>query len=282
MRRTSNQTKFGVRGARANRGRRRAFSLVEMLVVIAVLAILMAAVWKGGSALISGGKVRDTQGLFATIEQAIEAYRSEFSQSRIANADDVYAGGNPPDDLGVFQGGSPGGSVAAGPRVAMGTSTSSVPNPLPAYSDVRAMILAMRLRSPKARAVLDRIDKRFVKSGREENQFYDPGDGSEAIPLDYYVDAWGTPIEYYSTASASSSSAPRPIASAAFLKANNGEPLLVSYGPNGQEQFSAETVADEGDTSLVADFAGDGVINNQLNQDNIYSSEVFLHRMGGE
>ena len=61
-------------------------------------------------------------------------------------------------------------------------------------------------------------------------------------PLTYYVDSWGTPIDYFSTCSATGDAAAdyvprvnaRRDASTAFVHLNDGLPLLVSYGPDGR------------------------------------------------
>ena len=288
-----------------NRKRRRsAFSLVEMLVVLAVLALLIGMAFKGATAMTDSGKVRETEGLIASLMQAIDAYKLEVKQSRASGGNvGLLYNGSPPDDLDVFS--VSGATIGTDPPINVrlaagnpdindivlnwtdprnsGAGTVNSPGDFH-HGDVRAMVLAMRLRSPKASEILDGINAKYrVK----DDAVFDPGDDTDPIPLVYYVDAWGTPIEYYSICSSPTSSVLREKASFAFVHSNNTEPLLVSYGPNGREQFSADIFSDPslGDTSIIADFfEGDvampeGKINHELNQDNVYSSEAFKNRM---
>ncbi|MCA9253790.1 MAG: type II secretion system protein [Phycisphaerales bacterium] len=270
------------------------FSLVELLVVLAILSLLIGMAFKGISSVTESAKVRETEGLFGALKQAVESYELEANQSR--------AGGNvaqryqklPPDDMSLFVN----GAMASGTVVVKDTgeppftpldprdaSTGALTAFAHNHGDVRAMLLAMRLRSPKASEILDGINKKYIVN--EGNMVFDPGDGTEPIPLINFVDGWGTEIEYYSNSPTAANPAPRDKASLNFVHANNGEPLFVSYGPNGQDQFSEEFFNDPsyGDTSIIADFFGgsvatpEGLINLELNQDNVYSSDTFKERM---
>lgn len=159
------------------------------------------------------------------------------------------------------------------------------------HGDVRAMVLAMRLRSPKASEILDRIDARFKRSGGDEGLFFDsdPGGTGDEIPLDYYVDAWGTPLEYYATGtrSACTSTTYREAAANFILHKSNLYPVLVSYGPNGPDQLSKEFMDTFGDTTIVGDFWNQpvpsttqtGLVNHELNHDNIYSVDGLKERL---
>ncbi|NOX57632.1 MAG: type II secretion system protein [Planctomycetes bacterium] len=270
------------------------FTLIEMLVVVAILAILIGMAFRGATAMTEAAKIRETKAVMASLVQAIDAYKLEVTQSRAGGGKvTAFYNGSPPDDLNVFSAtGANIGIIPTNIKLAAGSPivpeltdprdlTSGVlPSPnARGHGDLRAMVLAMRLRSPQASQILDGINSKYrVK----DNAVFDPNDGSEPIPLVYYVDAWGTPIEYYSVCSSPTSPAPRERAAFAFVHNNNTEPLLVSYGPNGPDQFSGDFFNDFGDTSLIADFHDNGVdgrINSVLNQDNVYSSETFKERM---
>ena len=286
--------------------------MVEILVVIAILALLMGIVFKGGSALIARAKVRDTEALFKTLTQAIDAYKSEVNQSRIDNADNAFVGA-PPDHPHVFQ---MGGTTVAGcsnlaftrrgqlkqnnavladgaledVRASSGWLTVRDPSSLK-HGDIRAMVLAMRLRSPKASEILDRIDPRFVRSGAADGLIFDPDPSvtGDEIPLDYYVDAWGNALEYFATCPCNPTApkTPREQAAIFIFHENNLYPVLASYGPNGSDQLSKDFMDTAGDTTIVGDFwslpdgtnTRDGLINDELNSDNIYSAEGLKEKL---
>ncbi len=284
--------------------RRAAFSLVEILVVIAILAILATLAFTGGPALINHGKAKETQALLSKLSLALDEYRREVNHQSVPNAKNRF-NGYPPDDPHVLQAG---GSTAAGCTVALrntgvlledgspvapryfddarNNSTGQLNSPQGLrHGDVRAMVLSMRLFSPKASKILDTISPKYWVRAADEPILYQyrPDDNSEAIPLDYLVDAWGTPLEYFSTCICGGEPySPRVQASNAFVHDNSDGAVLVSYGPNGNEQFAADTINLEGDSSMVGDWwrpDEDHVINHPFNDDNIYSSDFFAQRI---
>ncbi len=272
-----------------------AFSLVELLVVLAVLSLLIGMAFKGASSMTESAKVRETEGLFAALNQAVDAYELEAKQSRAGGGVAQRYQKLPPDDMTLFVNGVMASGTVIDPEgdylfydlrdPSTGILTSFAHN----HSDVRAMVLAMRLRSPRASEILDGINKKYVvNEGKLE---FNPGDGTESIPLVHYVDGWGTEIEYFANGFNYDGAGVRDLASTALVHKNNGEPLFVSYGPNGSEQLSEDFLFDPsyGDTSIIADFIGadvggniltpEGLINHELNQDNVYSSDTFKERM---
>ena len=68
-----------------------------------------------------------------------------------------------------------------------------------------------------------------------------------------------------------------------MIRANRGQPILCSYGPDGPEQLKQEIVIAAGSTAtLVHDWADEGNINGPLNEDNVYpdqSLEETLSRL---
>ncbi len=289
---TSNSRSLSIRSSG------RAFTLIEILVVVAVLAILIGMAFRGATAMTESAKVRETEGLLQALTQAIDAYKLEVGQSRAGGgAVAVLYNGSPPDDWRVF---TFAGANLAGNVVKMVSGNPVLPDLTEtrdatsgamtspngrSHGDVRAMVLAMRLRSPKASEILDGINEKYRVN--EGNLFFNPGDGTDPIPLTHYVDGWGTPIEYFSVCTSATSTDPRERAAFGIVHNSNVEAVLVSYGPNGPDQFTGDFFNDPayGDTSVISDFNGGctnctvGKIDHILNQDNIYSSETLKERM---
>jgi hypothetical protein len=147
----------------------------------------------------------------------------------------------------------------------------------------------MRLFSPKASKILDSIDPVYWQE-TDQRLIYnpDPSDNSvQPIQLDVLVDAWGNPLEYFSTCICNPNRpiGPRERTSNAFVHENNDGAILVSYGADGADQLSSDIFSTEGDTTLVADFFaeysqnGAGAVNHPFNTDNLYSSEYFANRI---
>jgi prepilin-type N-terminal cleavage/methylation domain-containing protein len=292
-------------------GRRAGFSLAEMLVVIAIIGILLAVVFRGGSALLRSSKARDTEALLAKLNLALDEYRREVDHSRIPNSMALF-NKFPPDDLRVFDASSVTPAIVGGCSIRMrntgqfiveGSSVSdpdrlldprgsdgSLQNPGELlHADIRAMVLSMRLFSPKASKILDSIDPVYWQE-TDQRLIYnpDPSDNSvQPIQLDVLVDAWGNPLEYFSTCICNPNRpiGPRERTSNAFVHENNDGAILVSYGADGADQLSGDIFSTEGDTTLVADFFaeysqnGAGAVNHPFNTDNLYSSEYFANRI---
>jgi type II secretory pathway pseudopilin PulG len=278
----------------ASRRRLGAFTLVELLVVLGIIALLIALVVAGGAHLAQRSKVRDTEALLSSLNQALDAFAADKPFARVpaatglnpnAQVPSARYGDYPPDELMAFDcqlpGTGPPGYVllvtpVGGnyPRVTVPTLPSGKPQP--DVNSQRAMVLAIRLRSPSAAAILDRVPDRFRAQLAAGGEVYQ-ADASDAVgtPLVYYVDAWGQPIEYYSTRVAGSSSPARDKLSAMLVSLNNSRPVLMSYGPNGADQLSG----DYGNQTLLADFSADGKIDENLNQDNVYSSDSLRERV---
>ena len=280
--------------------RQSAFTLIELLVVIAVIAILIGAVIHVSTSVIAGGKARDTRAMLLILDQAIEQFKEDmlerprFSGSTKTNYETRY-GVYPPDELEVFTDDDdldhPTKSSYLknlAPGSAELTDDGGTPLDLTEVQNrsTKAMALAIKLYSPAGGDILDRITDRFRRTmGNRQDDFH--GDDSvERLnrtvpePLVYFVDSWGTPIGYFATddttvtATITDPSDLRRDASTAFVRANNGVPLLVSYGPDGPDQFAQDFIDAEGETDLVADFHGvDRVrtIDHRLNAGNVYS-----------
>ena len=110
------------------------------------------------------------------------------------------------------------------------------------------------------------------------------------LQIRYIIDDWGNPISYMTQRNWEPLPAsPDPStnhpswseASAEFVRLNGGQPVIFSYGPDGEEQLTAEAMGTDGDASLVGDFAyeADGMINNPMNADNLYADPTLAEKL---
>lgn len=268
--------------------------MIELLVVLGILALLMTAIVTVGRSVITDSKARETRGIMMIVDQAIQIFHEEAPLKRVREYRDRY-GDYPCDELEGFVGtganpGIPGTSTYIGPG---SNSDLNIPNNV-ANRDLKAMILAIRLYSPAASAVLDKIDARYRRPPDNAEEFFDRNNNASADiddePLTTIVDAWKTPLSYFAIKDGTLTPAPPDtngdrLAAAAFLvKHNRGKPLLVSYGPNGRDQLSPDFYVNGKAPDLVWDLAGQddstaGIIDNPLNDDNVYTDESIKERL---
>ena len=286
-----------------------AFTLVELIVVVAVIAILIAAIVGVSTSVIRGGKERDTEAMLQVLDLAVKEFRDDAPLAKVPNYKKRYVENCPPDELEAFTDEFTPGSYL---KIAQGS------DPLKDATDdqldlaevkarsTKAMALAITLYSDEADAIIERIDGRFRKStGGSEYLERQVGAGSKIKqPLTYFVDSWGTPVEYFATSVDPSDSTmaltdqtptvvendARKATSTSLVKANNGEPLFVSYGADGPDQFSPDFRDTDGlPFDMVKDWinwALDGdltipKIDHRLNTDNVYSNPAVADRLAG-
>ncbi|MCP4248601.1 MAG: prepilin-type N-terminal cleavage/methylation domain-containing protein [bacterium] len=288
---------------------RTGFTLIELLVVVAIIAILLAAIVGVGRAVIARGKSQDTAAMLMTLELAIKQFRDDKPLAKVLNYNQRYTLDYPPDELEAFTDEynvvgflniSSGGSALVNQ---IGTTINLGPGVV-SNGGVKALALAIKLYSAAGAEILERIDGRFrevvtVAGGNQPTEILRRTVAGIQVdePLIYYVDSWGTPIDYFATSMPgapgaagvveANSDAPPPVgarrrASTAFVQLNDGLPLLVSYGPDGPDQFSADFIASEGNTDLVADYwdnGADNLINHRLNEDNVYSNPKLAEKL---
>lgn len=297
-------TGLGYQKVRASRTARclpqPAFTLVELLVTLGILAILITIVITIGGSAFGGAQKNETQAVLLNLQAAIEQFRQDAPLRRVTNNQQkpVYVnryGDDPCDELNGFlrSGGNAGVPVLPGhgTRPFLGPGGASARLHLPPAglsavrsSDFKALALVIKLYTPEAAAMLDRIEGRYRKTLPNPVEFFDRN-GNDSLdmddePLFSFVDSWGNPIEYFATRNIVLDDK-REKASKAFVEANLGKPLLVSYGPNGREQIAqlpANTTS-----PIVEDFAemgpGEHKVDQPLNADNVYPDDALNERL---
>jgi prepilin-type N-terminal cleavage/methylation domain-containing protein len=174
--------------------------------------------------------------------------------------------------------------------------------------DQAAMIVAIETLSESASAILDRIpDKNrstgaLSADGTTPALFLDRPDPAAGAPngawdsndhqIRLIIDDWGMPISYLAqrdwqppsgtfTPIESTNHAAWNEASTELIRMNGGQPIIMSYGPNGKDQLTKDAMGDDAKASLVGDFeyADDHVVNNPLNDDNVYSNPALKEKL---
>jgi len=284
--------------------RRSAFTLVELMVVMAILAIVIGMTLAVTGRAVNDAKARQTRAILIGLQSAVDQFKLDAPLRRMKKFNDRYRG-YPPDELGAFEDGADRiklkgvdnylGPIGPGGKSKLVFPGAAADHPL---GGIKAMALAIRLYSPKGALALDQIGATFRKPSPPDQYFDRNGNNvldTEDEPLISFVDAWGTPIAYFATNPVPGSNADNPptagagrefdrFKTAEFMVAKNlGKPVLVSFGPDGAEQCSAEFIQSEGVTDLVADYDPQGpkphVIDNPLNDDNVYIDEGLRDRL---
>ncbi len=282
------------RGA-GRRAARPAFTLVELLVVIGIIIVLLSLVVGISVRAVENAKQADTRAMFSILDMAVDQFKEE-TRGTLGRVQPFVkrCGGYPPDELQFFADPTSGGGIpgSSPPRALVNdhyieiATIGGLDRLLP--TSTVAMALAIRLYSEEAAVTLERVDPRFrkvVNTGQyywerdgdtgftpESEASIDAGDTSVDTDeaFDYYVDAWGAPIEYFSAREPMSDEDEysRAALSTRLTGLANGRPVFVSYGPNGPDQRSGTL---SGAQNMFDDWAADAAINDPLNQDNVYS-----------
>lgn len=306
--------------------RRCGFTLLELMVVIGIIVVLLATFFVVGQSVITGGKERNTKSMLLLVESAINEFHSAAPLAQYNAPPPFGVGGEyvtrygnyPPCELEVFTVTglpSPPATVFIGnltPGVVGPTGVApalSLDSPDPLFAaitnrDIKAMLLAIRTFSVAGSEILDRIDPRYRRTDGLANSFVAPvraveyldrdADGAVNLgdtPLEILVDDWAQPIEYLSTRIVPGPAVPnelaRQVMSDAWVRMNNGVPVLMSYGANGPDQFDADFIVGVGESDVVTDWTGDdgtnpGVLDNALNKDNVFVSDALKKQLQGD
>ncbi|MBI4718868.1 MAG: type II secretion system protein [Planctomycetes bacterium] len=318
-----------------------AFTLVELLVVFAVIIVLVGAVLVAGPALIDRGKIKNTETLLAQVRDVIEQFKAEqTSNPTLLRAQPQPGAGTlgmlyykdrygtyPPDELEVFTAvGIPGSAGTGNRSLALGKSHVELGNPATdprnwsamkfytvgnaqpqlEHRDLAAMVLTIEMYGVESKSALDALPESNFRAGPVDSlngkpiQFLDRSPTANRVyneetdlAVRYIVDAWGVPLSYFTTRNHSSN--PQKIADMNFLGSSNhpqwheactemvrlagGEPIVMSWGPDGKEQATREAIdpnAGGDPKAVLIDDWMDGPrdrrrIDHPLNLDNLYS-----------
>lgn len=173
------------------------------------------------------------------------------------------------------------------------------------HRDLVALIVAIEEWGDASTQILHQIQDRYwVQAPLDEKGkpaiFLDRRDsdgdldekwGEGDLQVRYIVDDWGTPLSYlaqrdWDPPNVDEQSSNHPDwneASTELIRLNGGQPIIMSYGPDGPLQLTAEGMGTDAEASLVGDFEGEGehhhLIDNLLNEDNVYADPALKAKL---
>lgn len=321
------------RGRAVPRRRQSGFTLVELMVVVAIIAVIAAGVIVVGSSVLDGARARSTRATITLVDTALDQFHEE---KHLANASQIASGTPskvyykdrygiyPPDELEVFTGvGIPGGSSPRRERLLLPDNAHVMPDPTDSgqygdmtfqhgdlalteqateHRDLAAMIVAIETYSPAGRGILDKISDAhraavpYDRAARGPVQYVDTNrddrwTAGKDREFRYIVDDWGVPLVYYAQRDAGGGN---PVssrnhatswnrASTLLVRLNNDRPVIMSWGPNGRDQLTADVLDGGESTSLLhVDLADNDRLDDSWNKDNIFADDTLLDRLEEE
>lgn len=166
---------------------RTAFTLVEMLVVVGIIAILVAITLGVASAVVEGGRKRTTEGLIRALDQTLDIYidqRGQIPPALIAVPPNRLVGG------GILEGQAMYYPLIDG-VVQIGNGA-----PFQTFDSVGVYMFAAE-EIPEVQSILSGLDQRFVQRVRTSGTVAGSGDAQSSqadIEFTTIRDAWGNPI----------------------------------------------------------------------------------------
>lgn len=295
--------------------RRLAFTLMEMMVVIGIIALLMSVVLLVGQGALQSARVKDTVVLIAQVDQAIDAFRTA-NPYRNVNAAQRRYGPNPPDDLMCYTPKPlygtnnfdikmpclmPGGRGSFCYRMnntlitAISDDFTGSSLPFVPKGDIQALVWALRSQ-PESRAIYDSIAPRFKVAVGTDGEFFEMQDANNCSfdPLadkdvQVLVDSWKNPLSYYNVRLPGKLGEAAPLFSEdltphagvaqRLVTLNKNQPVVMSYGPNGELQLGStppETLEQQYDTNIPS---GGSLFPNPLNEDNVFADETLAFKL---
>ncbi len=296
-----------------------AFTLIELMLVMAIMGILVTAIFFASTTLLNRAKTRKTEFTLKIVNDALEAFRREApsiiraGKGRYLNRYGKY----PPDELEPFTAsGIPGctsscrslipGGAAVMPKPSSGGYPAMLfytsAQPEFEHRDIAAMVLGIRVFGDQSNAILTDIPEGHWVDGpvdnagvplqyldRDNDGMWDPTKGDEQIR--YIVDAWRVPLGYFSQRDYAASTATTTKSHNApdwnegateMITLNMGKPIVMSYGPDGRNQLTKDALMPPAGTpaaSLIGDFEDNHRIDDRFNQDNIYADPELKRKL---
>ena len=158
----------------------RAFTLLEILVVVAIIALLVAITTMVGTAVVNTGKKRATQGVLQTLDNALAAYMDEKGEKPPALVEITYAQLPP-----AFPDATPGESLFF-PAID-GRGRESTSGDLLEVNSV-ALFIESAKTVPTTQDIINSINPKYLQN-------YSPDEEYFPFLLTAF-DAWGNPIRY--------------------------------------------------------------------------------------
>ena len=168
------------------------------------------------------------------------------------------------------------------------------------HRDLLAMIVAIEELGDASASILDGIQDRYwvpappdkgkpaLFLDRNNDGVFDPQDRQ----INLIVDDWGNPIGYMAqrdwlpapdTPAVSNNLDDWNEASTELIRINGGQPVIFSYGPDGEDQLTSGAMGETAAASLVVDFEEEGEgrhrIDQPLNADNVYADPTLKAKL---
>ncbi len=267
-----------------------AFSLVEMLVVVGIIVIILSVVLMVGQGALNDAKVKHTRVMLEQLNTAISAYSQNHPFPKINTVKNRY-GPYPPDELMAFDlnSNSPGltnvnlmpGGIGGFVKVGVSPINDNLgDSDYVPQGAVKALVWSLRS-LPSSREIYDSIPDRFKETVPTNVEFFDVNGNGSFDPLtdkevQYLVDGWHHPIEYFATRPPDPSPTSHAWVAHKLVQSNKNLPVLVSYGLDGDVQFDAqETLEQEYEDAT----SGESLFTSQFHQDNIYLDDALKDRI---
>lgn len=247
---------------RPNQTARRAFTLLEMLVVVVIIAVLISLIAGAGVAVLGDRKVKQAENLLSTLDRALSEYMTENSDSP------------PPYVRGGYENAPGTGYDVSGNRdndlsnSAMWIDPDNDGNPDPRHPDASVFIRQAR-GIGAVDAILEGLGDQWLVATPQTGR----GEPNAADSTPSVLDPWADPGGWFS---------PWPIlgiqtvyyvhpsneaAQRLYGRCRNGRPYFMSAGPDGIYGSTTEFSSDGSRDSEDVDRAVAGL------EDNVYSYE---------